>query len=217
MGDSISRSDDAVMLWQRLAGVARFEVLDRGTAIYTPEDAADELLMLRSGRVGLFLRSEEGRALTLGLVEPNHLFGLVALANESYDSYAESLGEVTVGRVSMADVDRLVADDPPLGLALLEQLCRHRAQVSLCLDELTFKSVPARLASLLLDLARKHGGPQTASVPRHSHRQLAEMINAYRETVTKVINQFRAARLLEINTSTITLLNLRRLEELAQG
>jgi hypothetical protein len=43
------------------------------------------------------------------------------------------------------------------------------------------------------------------------------MINAYRETVTKVINQFRDARLLEIERHTIMLLNLRRLEELAQG
>jgi hypothetical protein len=43
------------------------------------------------------------------------------------------------------------------------------------------------------------------------------MINAYRETVTKVINQFRAARLLEIDRSTITLVNMRGLEELAQG
>jgi DNA-binding transcriptional regulator YhcF (GntR family) len=54
-------------------------------------------------------------------------------------------------------------------------------------------------------------------VPRHSHRQLAEMINAYRETVTKVINQFRDARLLEIDRSSITLVNVRRLEELAQS
>jgi hypothetical protein len=70
---------------------------------------------------------------------------------------------------------------------------------------------------VLLDLAQPEGGAQTAQLPRRSHRQLAEMINAYRETVTKVIKQFRAARLLEIDRSTITLLNRPRLEELAQG
>ncbi|MEO7909836.1 MAG: helix-turn-helix domain-containing protein, partial [Roseiflexaceae bacterium] len=77
--------------------------------------------------------------------------------------------------------------------------------------------VPARLASLLLDMAKSHDGPQSSRLPRRSHRQLAEMINAYRETVTKVINQFRAARLLEIDRSFITLVNPRGLEELAQG
>ena len=43
------------------------------------------------------------------------------------------------------------------------------------------------------------------------------MINAYRETVTKVLNQFRDARLLEIDRTTITLVNLARLRELAQS
>ena len=84
---------------------------------------------------------------------------------------------------------------------------RHRLAVSQRLDEVAFKSVPARLASLLLDMAQREGGAQPARLPRRSHRQLAEMINAYRETVTKVIKQFRAARLLEIDRSTITLLN----------
>jgi CRP-like cAMP-binding protein len=60
-------------------------------------------------------------------------------------------------------------------------------------------------------------GLQPARLPRRSHRQLAEMVNAYRETVTKIINQFRAARLLEIDQASITLLNRSRLEELAQG
>ncbi|NCC37472.1 MAG: helix-turn-helix domain-containing protein, partial [Chloroflexia bacterium] len=49
------------------------------------------------------------------------------------------------------------------------------------------------------------------------HQQLAEMINAYRETVTKVINQFRDAHLLDIDRSGITLLNLSRLRELSQS
>jgi CRP-like cAMP-binding protein len=54
-------------------------------------------------------------------------------------------------------------------------------------------------------------------LPRRTHRQLAEMINAYRETVTKVINQFRDARLLDIDHSGITLLNPSRLRELSQS
>ena len=38
-------------------------------------------------------------------------------------------------------------------------------------------------------MAKREGGAQTTRVQRRSHRQLAEMINAYRETVTKVIKQ----------------------------
>jgi len=151
------------------------------------------------------------------MVEPGQIFAHVALSDETYDAYAEALSDVRVQRIEREAIHSAIAENPALGLSLLEELGRYRKVVSERLDEVAFKSVPARLASLLLDMAQRHGGPQAASVPRHSHRQLAEMINAYRETVTKVINQFRAARLLEIDTSTITLLNLRGLEELAQS
>ena len=206
------RSNDQHNTWaQQLPGSV--ESYGTGTTIYAPGDAAREVLVLLAGKVGLFLRSQEGRSVTLKMVEPGQLFGHVALTDETYDAYAEALSDVRVQRVTRDLAQNSIMADPDLGLALLEEIGRYRQTVSQCLDEVAFKSVPARLASLLLALANRHG----VNVPRVSHRQLAEQINAYRETVTKVINQFRAAHLLEIDTSTITLLNLRRLEELAQG
>jgi CRP/FNR family transcriptional regulator, cyclic AMP receptor protein len=184
-----------------------------GATLYTPGDAARDLFVLVSGKVGLFLRSGEGRSLTIKMVEPGQIFGHVALSDHAYDAHAEALSDVRLVRIGREDARAAIEGDPALGLALLEELGRYRKAVSDRLDEVAFKSVPARLASVLLELANRHG----SQVPRHSHRQLAEMINAYRETVTKVINQFRAAHLLEIDTSSITLLNLRRLEELAQS
>jgi CRP-like cAMP-binding protein len=207
------RTTETTEAWQQSLPAGEITTAPRGTALYEPGQPANTILLLLAGKIGLFLRSDEGRSLTLRIVEPGQLFGHVALVDETYDAYAEALSDVRVQRMHVDHVQQAISADPSLGLSLLEEIGRYRQIVSERLDEVAFKSVPARLASLLLDLAHRHG----ASVPRHSHRQLAEMINAYRETVTKVINQFRAARLLEIDTSTITLLNLRRLEELAQS
>jgi CRP/FNR family transcriptional regulator, cyclic AMP receptor protein len=195
----------------QLAGTV--ESHDTGTMLYQPGEPTSALLVLLAGKVGLFLRSEEGRSLTLKMVEPGQLFGHVALTDTTYDAYAEAMSDVRLLRVSRESAEAQANEDASLGLALLEEMGRYRQVVSQCLDELAFKSVPARLAAHLLALANRHG----MNMPRVSHRQLAEQINAYRETVTKVINQFRAAHLLEIDSATIRLLNLPRLEELAQG
>lgn len=204
--------------WQALAEGRATESVGRGSVIYTPADRATSLFLVVSGQVGLSLQSHEGRQLTLRTVGAGQIFGHVAVADgESYDTHATASAPTHLVRIPAADIARAVEHTPQLGLALLEDLARHKATVSQRIDEVVFKSVPARLASLLLDMAQRHGDPHTAEVPRHSHRQLAEMINAYRETVTKVLNQFRDARLLEIERHTIMLLNLRRLEELAQG
>jgi CRP-like cAMP-binding protein len=212
------RAAEGFGAWEQLAEGRVAASYPRGHVIFTPAQPAQELLLLTSGQVGLHLLSEEGRPLTLRVIEPGQLFGQVALAEAGpYDTFAEALAPVSVYRIPRDKALALIERDPPLGLALLEDLGRHRGAISRLFDEVAFKSVPARLATLLLDLAQNEDNAQPSRVPRRSHRQLAERINAYRETVTKVINQFRAARLLEIDSSFITLLNRRGLEELAQG
>lgn len=208
----------ASSVWHMLTVGRSPEAHRRGSVIYTPDDDARDVFVVAGGQVGLFLRSPEGRPLTIRTVEAGHVLGHVAVTDgQRYDSFAEATAHAQLYRIPTGHVAALVERDPALGLALLDDLARHKAAVGHRIDEVVFKSVPARLASLLLEMAQRHGGPHAAQVPRHSHRQLAEQINAYRETVTKVLNQFRDARLLEIERHTIMLLNLRRLEELAQG
>lgn len=215
--ESRIRPDEQRLLSQVLSPHAVTESVVASTEIYSPNQAAQAVFSLESGQVGLFLRSDEGRSLTLAMLSPGALFGHVALTDEYYDAYAIAQTDARITRMPTERVRAAAEQDARLGMQILEEIGRYRQAVSHSLDGLAFKSVPARLASLLLDMARNHGGQSLTSVPRHSHRQLAEMINAYRETVTKVINQFRAAHLLEIHPSTITLLNLRYLEELAQS
>jgi len=218
MGRSQARVIEDVGVWGQLTQGRDPVSYARGNMIFTPDQPAEIVLLLSSGHVGLHLSSEEGRALTLRVIEPGLLFGQIALADSgTYDTFAEALTPVTIYQIPRVDLLSMIERDPSLGLVLIEDLLRHRQAVSHLFDEVAFKSVPARLATLLLDMAQSQGSAQPSRVPRRSHRQLAEMINAYRETVTKVINQFRAARLLEIDRSFITLVNPRGLEELAQG
>jgi CRP/FNR family transcriptional regulator, cyclic AMP receptor protein len=212
------QSVESVGIWGQLAQDRDVEAAPRGAVIYAADQPARELLLLRSGQVALYLLSPESRPLTLRVLESGQIFGHVAVGDGgSYDTFAEALTAVRFSRIPRDEALQLIERDTALALPLLEDMGRHRLAISRRLDEVAFKSVPARLASLLLDMAQPEGGSPTARLPRRSHRQLAEMINAYRETVTKVIKQFRAARLLEIDRSTITLLNRPGLEELAQG
>jgi CRP-like cAMP-binding protein len=218
MGWNTGRAAEQLGAWEQLTEGRSASAHARGRLIYTPAQPAGELLLLASGQVGLHLLSDEGRALMVRLIEPGELFGQIALAEAgTYDTFAQALTPISAYHIPRAEALALIEHDPALGLALLEDIGRHRQVVSRLFDEVAFKSVPARLATLLLDMAQSDDSAQPSRVPRRSHRQLAERINAYRETVTKVINQFRAARLLEIDQSFITLLNRSRLEELAQG
>ena len=207
-------------VWERLESLGASHAFRRHSLIYTPNQPAHTLYMLRAGQVSLQLTSAGGRALVIQVVEPGHIFGHSVLASDAtYDTFAESLKPVRAVAVPRDGVFAALRERPALASALVDTLGQHQHNVSRRLDEVAFKSVPARLASVLLDMAESssESTPALSRVPRRTHQQLGEMINAYRETVTKVINQFREARLLDIDRSGITLLNLNRLRELAQS
>lgn len=194
--------------------------LRRHSYVYTPGQPAHALYLLLSGQVSLQMHSSEGRVLTIKVAEPGQLFGHSALESGAhYDTYAQALQPVRLVVVPRAAALEALASTPGVGAALIELLGQHRLTVSRRLDEVAFKSVPARLASVLLEMSEQQpeGQRPQKRVARRTHQQLAEMVNAYRETVTKIINQFRDARLLDVDRSGITLLNPSRLRELSQS
>jgi CRP-like cAMP-binding protein len=189
----------------------------KGGIIYAPEEAAAELFVLREGRVALNLLSGDGRTLTVRVVKPGEVFGHAALLSDgAYDTFAQALRPTTVAAIRRNELEELMIDRPALALGLMEDLGRHSQALSRRLGSVAFKSVPARLASILLELAQPSGREPTVT-GRWTHQELADMINAYRETVTKVLNQFRTARLIEMDRQGVTLLNVAGLQELAQG
>lgn len=189
----------------------------RHSIIYAPDEPAQSFYVLYSGQINLYIISPGGRILTLQLIEPHQPFGHSMLSNnQTYDTFAEATTIVEALELSQDDLHIAMEHQPDLVLKFIAVLEQYMVIVSRRLDELAFKSVPARLASVLLDMAdtsESHGLPPR--IPRRTHQQLAEMTNAYRETVTKVIKQFRTDRLLDIDSTSITLLNTSRLRELA--
>jgi CRP/FNR family transcriptional regulator, cyclic AMP receptor protein len=191
-----------------------------GKIFYAPEESGERLYMLRKGRVRIYKLSPEGRALTLLILEPSSLFGEMALAEEwVHDSFAESMTECTVGVIRRHDMRRLLNAHPTVALRFMNIVSRRLRALEHKLADIAFKSVPQRLATVLLNLAgagAAQPAPETPpAVVRYTHQQLAEMIGSYRETVTKAIGEFREAGLIRVDEETIQLTDLARLRQIA--
>jgi CRP-like cAMP-binding protein len=75
------------------------------------------------------------------------------------------------------------------------------------LEDLAYRSVPARLASVLLRLGHAHGD----LIDGLTHQELGDIIGAYRETVTKTLDEFQAAGLIAVSRRRLRLLDRRGL------
>jgi CRP/FNR family transcriptional regulator, cyclic AMP receptor protein len=190
-----------------------------GQIFYAPEETGDRMYILRRGRVRIYKLSPEGRALTLLILEPASIFGEMALVEEwVHDSFAESMSECSIGTIGRDEMRRVLNTSPAVALRFMNIMSQRLRALERKLADIAFKSVPQRLATVLLNLAATHAQPPNPTTPpavvRYTHQQLAEMIGSYRETVTKAIGEFREAGLIRVEEDTIYLTDMVHLQEL---
>ena len=181
---------------------------DRGSLIYTPGETPDALFLLKSGNVRIYRLAEDGRKLVLATVGPGTAFGEMSLLGQSMTgSFAEAIDDCTVCVMSQVDIESLMEEHPAVAVRLVQLMSSRLRQAEDQLEQLAFRSVPARLGRLLLTL-----GNASDEVEGHSHQELADMIGTSRETVSRALVEFKAEGLVEIERRCVRLLNRAALE-----
>ena len=185
----------------------------RGKILYMPEETGEVLFMLKEGRIQLYRISPEGKKLVIATLGPGTVFGEMAFIGQGmHNSFAEALEDCVLYVMSRADVEHMLVTKPQVALRIFEVLGRRLKEAEARLAEIAFKSISARLASLLLQLAEEQGGPAITGL---THQNLGEQIGTYRETTTQTLNTFKSAGLIEIGRKRITLLDADGLRRIA--
>ena len=174
----------------------------KGEMIFSPYDPADAAYLVEDGRVRVYRGAADGRQLTLSIADEGMLIGRAALLDlEHHDAYAIAMNDCTLRAIRVGDLERLAVEHPLVSIALTRELARRLHEAEDMLESLAFRGVPARLASLLLQLMERYGRVTRDGIridERFTHLQLAEMIGTSRETLTKVINELRDSGLIDI-------------------
>lgn len=187
-----------------------------GKIFYMPEDSGEVLFLLKKGRVQLYRISPSGKKLIVATLGPGTIFGEMSLIGQGmHNTFAESVDECLLCVMSRADVERLMREKPQVAYRFLESLSERVTTLETRLEEIAFKSIPARLASLLLRLADEQGDGM--EVTGYTHQDLGEMLGTYRETITQTLNDFKSSGLVDISRKKVTILDRDQLEFLAES
>ncbi|MGI8551438.1 MAG: Crp/Fnr family transcriptional regulator [Dehalococcoidia bacterium] len=180
----------------------------RGKVFYEPEQAIEVLFVLKQGQVHLYRLSPEGKKLITATVEAGTVFGEMTLLGQSmYGSYAEAAEDCLICLMSRADLEHLIMSKPAVALRVVELLSRRVKHLETRLEMMAFKSVSARLAAILLDLATK----ESCEVSGVSHQDLADMVGTYRETITRILDEWRLQGLVDLGRMRIRVRDAARL------
>ncbi len=187
-----------------------------GKIFYAPEDTAEVLFLLKKGRVQLYRLSSSGKKIVVATLGPGAIFGEMALFGQRmHSTFAQALDECTLCVMGRADVERLVQEKPDVAFRLVQILGQRVTELETRLENIAFKSIPARLADLILRLAREQG--DGTLIRGYTHQDLGEILGTYRETTTQTLNEFRLHGLIEIGRKRLTILDKDALRVLAES
>lgn len=175
--------------------------LEAGEIFFTPEEDLEQLYVLKEGRMRVYKTSAEGQEITLAVVRAGSAFGEMALtAQRLRDSYAMAEEPSVVFSLRREDLEDLIRGNAEVGFRLVRWLSDRLRRCETHLEDVTFKEMPARLASQILELLEAEGvaSEEGYLVPsRYTHEQLASMIGANRVSVSRAFAKLREMGLVE--------------------
>ncbi|MCA1635702.1 MAG: Crp/Fnr family transcriptional regulator [Acidobacteria bacterium] len=181
-----------------------------GRVIYTPGETNEVLFLLKKGAVQIYKMSSEGRKLVISKVSSMSFFGEMGCIGQGmYDTFAETVEESLVCTMSRSDVQRLLLSKPKIALCILEVMGRRLMQAEQQLEEVAFKGMIPRLASLLL---REAEGDEVKGL---THQDIGERLGACRETATNTLNELKKAGIITLGRKLVVIKDRKRLERAA--
>jgi CRP/FNR family transcriptional regulator len=125
-----------------------------------------------------------------------------------HSAFAEAVEDSLICVMSRPDVERLIVKKPDVAIRMLEVLSERLVAAESRQEALAFQAVKVRLARELLRLAE-------GDVARATHQDLGDTIGAYRETVTKTLDEFQREGLVDLSRMKITIRDRARLAVIA--
>ncbi|MDN5821876.1 MAG: Crp/Fnr family transcriptional regulator [Brachybacterium sp.] len=175
--------------------MAPAELFQRGQMLYNQTQPIRSLFIVKTGRVRVFRVAEDGKALTLAILEPGAVFGdMLLVGQRMYDSYAEAIDDALVCRLSTVDVEQFLLADARIAVRIARILGERVAELEDRLTDLALRPLASRVAVTLLNLTRSPstgtGRFSRAPQVQLTHEQVAGVIGATREATSRVLSDF---------------------------
>jgi CRP/FNR family transcriptional regulator len=177
-----------------------------GSMLFIEGQPASGVYMLCSGRVKLYTCSRNGKVVILHIAKAGELLGLSAVVSKSnYEVSAEVIEPCQVNYVRDSDFLRLMENNSDIAMSAVRHLCgQYKDAYHQIRSFALSNSVSDKLSNLMLEWcgSGKLDGPIEIKM-RFTHEEVAEMIGTSRETVTRLLKDFKDRNLITLKGSNL--------------
>ncbi len=206
-------SDTAV---KALASITSSAAYPKGATLFVEGQPARGVFILCSGRVKLSTSSADGKTLILRIAEPGEVLGLPAtVTGTCYELTADVIEPAQANFIGRNEFLGFLKDNGEAALRVAQQLGEtYHSAISEMRTIGLSHSAGEKLARFLLEWAANY--PEEKGQIRIkltlTHEEIAQMIGSSRETVTRLLADFRKKQILQVTGSTLVIKNKQSLE-----
>ncbi len=189
-----------------LRNVPLFAVLPESQlALLVKEVSRKSFYVVISGRLKVMMSDDEGREVILAMLGPNEFFGEMGLI----DDHPRSASVVAVEpcevlMLSKRDFKKCLEENFEMGMTVMRGLVKRLREADQKIGSLALMDVYGRVARLLLEVAETVDG-QKVVTKKLAKQDIAKMIGASREMVSRVMKDLQAAGAIEVRAGSIFL------------
>jgi len=206
---------------KHLAAITSPASYPKGAMLFVEGQQPRGVFVLCSGRVKLSTSSADGKTLILRVGEPGDVLGLAgSVSGKPYELTAEVLQPAQANFIGRSEFLNFLREHGEAALRVAQLLGEnyHAAIAEMRTIGLSH-SAAEKFSRFLLDWAadQKTEKGETRFTLTLTHEEIAQMIGASRETVTRLFADFKKRKLIEVKGSTLILRDRSGLERVREA
>jgi CRP/FNR family transcriptional regulator, cyclic AMP receptor protein len=177
----------------------------RSSVIMAAGDAIDSLYIVISGRLKVMMGDADGKEVILSLIGPGEFFGEMGLIDDSPRSASVvAIEPCELLAITKRDFRKCLQENFEMSMTVMRGLVRRLREADRKIGSLALLDVYGRVARLLLDMAENVNGEKIVT-KRLPKQDIAKMIGASREMVSRVMKDLQTGGYIEVRGSSIVL------------
>ncbi|MFW2440088.1 MAG: Crp/Fnr family transcriptional regulator [Arenicellales bacterium] len=169
----------------------------RNSVIITEGDYSDSLYIINTGKVKIYISDDNGREMLLRNLGPGAYFGELAfLDKKPRSASAITLCACQLSVISSKNLMQCLDNNPEMNASFLQVLVKRLREATESQRRLALMDVHDRLSMTLLSLSKEINGIRIIE-PKPTQQELADMIGASREMVSRILKDLKTAGYIE--------------------
>lgn len=189
---------------------------EKGEIILSEGAFADHVVYLRNGLVKEYGKGEQNMEYILQVIKPHSYLGLHSIFSDCLNHYSYmALTRVTVCYIKLPVFSKFVKENGRFSYEILSSVCNDSLRNYHRFIDQHQKKIFGKVADALLYFSCEIFDSSNFNLPL-SRKEIAHMIGASRESVSKQICGFETDQIIKVNGRRISILDMEKLKQISR-